>query len=83
LETPSPATELEKPAATREAVLLIEPGVVVGLGSGSTDLAIDGAVQIDPNGWLIKGGGAGCTSSRSKARARQRLRLLLAKSFSS
>src|SRR6266498_5390784 len=36
LETPSPAIELEKLAAAREAALLIEPGMVVGLGSGST-----------------------------------------------
>ena len=36
METPSPAIELEKLAAAREAALLIEPGMVVGLGSGST-----------------------------------------------
>jgi ribose 5-phosphate isomerase A len=36
LETPSPAIELEKLAAARETALLIEPGMVVGLGSGST-----------------------------------------------
>jgi len=36
LETPSPAIEFEKLAAAREAALLIEPGMVVGLGSGST-----------------------------------------------
>jgi ribose 5-phosphate isomerase A len=36
LETPSPAIELEKLAAAHAAALLIEPGMVVGLGSGST-----------------------------------------------
>jgi ribose 5-phosphate isomerase A len=116
LETPSPAIELEKLAAAREAALLIEPGMVVGLGSGSTvnrlievlaearpdavfvaaspaseraahvnglhmvsldtvrrlDLAIDGADQIDPNAWLIKGGGAAQTREKILAAAAQR-----------
>jgi ribose 5-phosphate isomerase A len=116
LETPSPAIELEKLAAAREAALLIEPGMVVGLGSGSTvnrlievlaearpdavfvaaspaseraaaanglrvlsldvagrpDLAIDGADQVDSNGWLIKGGGAAQTREKILAAAAQR-----------
>jgi len=116
LETPSPAIELEKLAAAREAALLVEPGMVVGLGSGSTvnrlidvlgeappdavfvaaspaseraahvnglhmvsldtvrrlDLVIDGADQIDPNAWLIKGGGAAQTREKILAAAAQR-----------
>jgi ribose 5-phosphate isomerase A len=115
-DTPSSAIELEKLAAAGEAVLLIEPGMVVGVGSGSTvhrlievvaearleavfvtaspaseraakanglrvlaldavgrlDLAIDGADQIDPNGWLIKGGGAAHTREKILAAAAQR-----------
>jgi ribose 5-phosphate isomerase A len=116
LERPSPATELEKLAAAREAALLIEPGMLVGLGSGSTvnrlievlaavapdavfvaaspaseraatasglrvvlldktgrlDLAIDGADQIDRNGWLIKGRGAAHTREKILAAAAAR-----------
>jgi ribose 5-phosphate isomerase A len=106
----------EKLAAAREAARLIQPGMNVGLGSGSTvavliqvlaqfapdasfvaaspatanaaethglkvvplddvaglDLAIDGADQIDPAGWLIKGGGAAHTRERIVASAARR-----------
>jgi ribose 5-phosphate isomerase A len=116
LERRSPATELEKLAAAREAARLIEPGMLVGLGSGSTvsrligvlaaaapdadfvaasaaseraatasglrvvrldaaaglDLAIDGADQVDPNGWLIKGRGAAHTREKILAAAAER-----------
>src|SRR5689334_2612481 len=97
--------EAEKRAAAEAAVLLVEAGMTVGLGTGSTfayllpalaarrldvccvatsprteeaarslglhverfehvrqlDLAIDGADQIAPDGWLVKGGGAAHT----------------------
>jgi ribose 5-phosphate isomerase A len=111
----SQSIELEKLAAAREAARLIEPGMLVGLGSGSTvnrlvrvltearpdasfvaaspsthraaqdgglrvatfaaetvDLAIDGADQVDPNGWLIKGGGAAHTREKILAAAANR-----------
>jgi ribose 5-phosphate isomerase A len=39
---------------------------------GSLDLAIDGADQIDPQGWLIKGGGAAHTREKIVALAARR-----------
>jgi ribose 5-phosphate isomerase A len=110
------ASEEEKLAAARAAAGLIEPGMVVGLGSGSTvnrvvdvlaerqsdaifvpaspatadalarrslptgalgavrapDVTIDGADQIDPRGWLIKGGGAAHTREKILAGAAAR-----------
>jgi ribose 5-phosphate isomerase A len=40
--------------------------------SGTLDLAIDGADQIDPAGWLIKGGGAAHTREKIVAAAARR-----------
>jgi ribose 5-phosphate isomerase A len=112
----SRSAELEKLAAASEAARLVEPGMLVGLGSGSTvdrlvkvlaqtrpnamyvvasptteraaegaglqvvsfdsagrlDLVIDGADQVDPNGWLIKGGGAAHTREKILAAAANR-----------
>jgi ribose 5-phosphate isomerase A len=60
----SPATEL----AARELGL-----VVVALDElGELDIAIDGADQIDPRGWLIKGGGAAQTREKIVAAAARR-----------
>ena len=100
--------ELEKRAAAEAAALLVEDGMRVGLGTGSTvayllpalaerklsircvatsvkteevgrqlglsvepfetldelDIAIDGADQIAPDNWLIKGGGAAHTREK-------------------
>jgi ribose 5-phosphate isomerase A len=39
---------------------------------GTLDIAIDGADQIDPNGWLIKGGGAAHTREKIVASAARR-----------
>jgi ribose 5-phosphate isomerase A len=39
---------------------------------GSLDLAIDGADQVDPRGWLIKGGGAALTREKIVALAAER-----------
>ena len=108
--------ELEKRAAAEAAAELVEDGMTVGLGTGSTvayllpaiaarsvsircvstsprteeaarelgiaveafaaldglDLAIDGADQIDPAGWLIKGGGAAHTREKIVAAAARR-----------
>jgi ribose 5-phosphate isomerase A len=39
---------------------------------GELDLAIDGADQVDPGGWLVKGGGAAHTREKIVARAARR-----------
>jgi ribose 5-phosphate isomerase A len=111
------AIETHKRAAAEAAALMVEDGMRVGLGTGSTvayllpalaarelrdvryvatspateqdarelglavhglnelgvlDLAIDGADQIDPKGWLIKGGGSAHTREKIVARCAQR-----------
>ena len=109
-------TKAEKRAAGEAAAALVESGMWVGLGTGSTvaelvpplgarrlditcvatspataqlavapgldvrpftdidrlDLAIDGADQVDPAGWLIKGGGGAQTRARIVAAAADR-----------
>ena len=106
----------EKRVAASTAAALVENGMVVGLGTGSTvaelvpvrgarrrditcastspateaqaiahglvvrpftdidrlDLAIDGADQVDPAGWLVKGGGGAHTRERIVAAAADR-----------
>jgi ribose 5-phosphate isomerase A len=107
-------SELEKAQAAEAAASLVQDGMRVGLGTGSTvahllpaiaaraltglrcvatspateaaarelglevlalddlgelDIAIDGADQIDPSGWLIKGGGAAHTREKIVAAA--------------
>jgi ribose 5-phosphate isomerase A len=108
--------DAEKRAAAEAAAELVEDGMTVGLGTGSTvgfllpalaarrltlrcvatsartaglarelglsvelfdrldrlDLAIDGADQIDPEGWLVKGGGAAHTREKVVAAAADR-----------
>jgi ribose 5-phosphate isomerase A len=108
--------EQEKRAAAEAAALLVEDGMTVGLGTGTTasyllpalarrrlaircvatsdrtasaaaklglavepfsaldalDIAIDGADQISPDGWLIKGGGGAHTREKIVARAAAR-----------
>jgi ribose 5-phosphate isomerase A len=111
--------ESEKQAAAEAAAALVEDGMRVGLGTGSTvayllpalaerslqlrcvatspdtedaareagldveafdsrgglerlDIAIDGADQVDPDGWLIKGGGGAHTRERIVAAAADR-----------
>jgi ribose 5-phosphate isomerase A len=60
----SPATE----EAARALGLRVE-----GLDElGELDLAIDGADQVDPQGWLIKGGGAAHTREKIVAAAARR-----------
>jgi ribose 5-phosphate isomerase A len=110
------STECEKQAAAEEAVALVEDGMILGLGTGSTvayllpalagrelslrcistsprteaaaralglavepfdtvdrlDLAIDGADQVDPAGWVVKGGGAAHTREKVVANASDR-----------
>ena len=108
--------ELEKSAVATAAALLVEDGMTVGLGTGSTvrfllpalaarglrircvatsprtekaalalglavepfgaldrlDIAIDGADQISPDGWLVKGGGGAHTREKIVAAAADR-----------
>jgi ribose 5-phosphate isomerase A len=110
------STEHEKLVAAEAAALLVEDGMRVGLGTGTTvsyllpalarrglslrcvatsertakhagglglavepfstfdslDIAIDGADQISPDGWLIKGGGGAHTREKIVARAAAR-----------
>jgi ribose 5-phosphate isomerase A len=110
------AIEDEKRAAAAQAAELVEDGMTVGLGTGTTvayllpvlaarrlnlrcvatsprteraarelgfslepfdaldrlDLTIDGADQIDPAGWLVKGGGAAHTREKVVAAASDR-----------
>jgi ribose 5-phosphate isomerase A len=110
------ATEDEKRAAAEQAAGLVEDGMTVGLGTGTTvayllpvlavrrlnlrcvatspqteqaarelgfsvdpfdaldclDLTIDGADQIDPAGWLVKGGGGAHTREKVVAAASDR-----------
>lgn len=108
--------DTEKRAAAEAAALLVEDGMRVGLGTGSTvayllpvlaarglslrcvstsprteekarelglsvepferidrlDIAIDGADQVAPDGWLVKGGGAAHTREKIVAAAADR-----------
>ena len=60
----SPATE----SAARALGLRVE--TFAGAGAPSRlDLAIDGADQVDPHGWVVKGGGA---LTRARRASRQR-----------
>ena len=109
-------TEAEKKAAAQAAAELVEDGMTVGLGTGSTvsyllpaladrrlavqcvatsprtdeaaralglhtrpfagvdrfDIAIDGADEVAPSGWLVKGGGAAQTREKIVAAAADR-----------
>jgi ribose 5-phosphate isomerase A len=113
---PGPQAEGEKRAAAEAAAELIEDGMAVGLGTGSTveyllpalatrglsircvatspateraarelglqveafdrleglDIAIDGADQVSPDGWLIKGGGGAHLREKIVAAAAER-----------
>lgn len=118
-ENPSPGDSRiarEKRIAAEAAAELVEPGMTVGLGTGSTvayllpvlahraldvvcvatspatfetarrlglavrefdgidrlDISIDGADQVDPAGWLIKGGGGAHTREKIVAAATER-----------
>jgi ribose 5-phosphate isomerase A len=113
------SVEREKLLAAETAALLVEDGMTVGLGTGSTvayllpalaarnlqlrcvatspateqkavalginiesfrgtgavprlDIAIDGADQVDPSGWLVKGGGGAHTREKAVAAAADR-----------
>ena len=63
----SPATE----TAARDLGLHVEPFVGVG-ALPALDIAVDGADQVDPSGWLVKGGGAAHTREKAVAAAAER-----------
>jgi ribose 5-phosphate isomerase A len=60
----SPATEHE----ARALGIAVEPFE----GIASLDIAIDGADQVDPRGWLVKGGGGAHTREKVVAMAAER-----------
>ena len=63
----SPATE----TAARDLGLQVEPFAGVD-ALPALDVAIDGADQVDPSGWLVKGGGAAHTREKAVAAAARR-----------
>lgn len=118
----SDRAELEKAVVGRAAAALVEDGMLVGLGTGSTvghllpalarrglqrvrcvstsprtedaardlglsvepfdpiarlDMAIDGADQVAPDGWLVKGGGAAHTREKIVALAADRFVVII------
>src|ERR1700761_4105882 len=116
------SVEREKQVAAEAAAELVESGMTVGLGTGSTvayllpalakrsldivcaatsprtehaarelglriedvtsidrfDITIDGADQITPDGWLVKGGGGAQTREKIVAGAADRVRVIAA-----
>jgi len=64
------ATSLRTESAARELGLPVEPFEELD----RLDLAVDGADQIDPAGWLVKGGGAAHTREKIVAAAADRFR---------
>ncbi len=62
------ATSLETEHAARELGLPVEPFESLD----RLDLAIDGADQVSPDGWLVKGGGAAQTREKIVAAAADR-----------
>jgi ribose 5-phosphate isomerase A len=68
LEIRCVATSLATEKAARSLGLVVEPLDVVG----ALDIAIDGADQIAPDRWLVKGGGAAHTREKVVAAAARR-----------
>jgi ribose 5-phosphate isomerase A len=65
------ATSLRTETAARDLGLHVEPFVGVD-ALPALDVAIDGADQVDPSGWLVKGGGAAHTREKAVAAAAER-----------
>jgi ribose 5-phosphate isomerase A len=65
------ATSLRTETAARDIGLHVEPFVGVD-ALPALDIAIDGADQVDPSGWLVKGGGAAHTREKAVAAAAER-----------
>jgi len=62
------ATSLQTEAVARELGLRVEPFDELD----RLDLAVDGADEIDPSGWIVKGGGAAHTREKVVAAAADR-----------
>jgi ribose 5-phosphate isomerase A len=62
------ATSPQTEAAARELGLVVEPFDRLD----RLDIAVDGADQVDPDGWLVKGGGAAHTREKIVAAAADR-----------
>jgi ribose 5-phosphate isomerase A len=65
------ATSLATETTARDLGLRVEPFSGVD-AVGRLDIAIDGADQVDPSGWLVKGGGAAHTREKAVAAAAER-----------
>jgi ribose 5-phosphate isomerase A len=65
------ATSRATERAARDVRLHVEPFVGVD-ALPALDIAIDGADQVDPSGWLVKGGGAAHTREKAVAAAADR-----------
>jgi ribose 5-phosphate isomerase A len=65
------ATSLRTETAARDLGLQVEPFVGVD-ALPALDIAMDGADQVDPSGWLVKGGGAAHTREKAVAAAAER-----------
>jgi ribose 5-phosphate isomerase A len=65
------ATSLPTENAARELGLSVEPFSGVD-GLAELDIAIDGADQVAPSGWIVKGGGAAHTREKAVAAAARR-----------
>jgi ribose 5-phosphate isomerase A len=65
------ATSVRTETAARDLGLHVEPFVGVD-ALPALDIAIDGADQVDPSGWLVKGGGAAHTREKAVAAAAER-----------
>jgi len=65
------ATSLATEAAARELGLSVEPFSGVD-ALAEIDIAIDGADQVAPTGWVVKGGGAAHTREKAVAAAARR-----------
>jgi ribose 5-phosphate isomerase A len=68
------ATSLQTERAARALGLAVEPFDALE----RLDLAIDGADQVDPRGWLVKGGGAAHTREKIVAAAAERFVVIVA-----
>ncbi|PWU21568.1 MAG: ribose 5-phosphate isomerase A [Candidatus Rokuibacteriota bacterium] len=65
------ATSVSTEQNARDLGLLVETFSGVG-ALGTLDIAIDGADQVAPSGWLVKGGGAAHTREKAVAAAADR-----------
>ena len=65
------ATSLATEAAARELGLSVKPFSGAD-GLAELDIAIDGADQVAPSGWVVKGGGAAHTREKAVAAAARR-----------